>query len=137
MDENENNTVVFDDMLLSKQKSNLNFIFTRGRPIKIDLYYISQNYFHLPESTIRINSNINIVIKQTLRDIILLFHDIAGSDTNLQEWKQLCRKAWENEYDYLQIHRFADIGGVRNTIGICKKTSHIDCTPEIKAFKVF
>ena len=26
---------------------------------------------------------------------------------NLEEWKQLCRKAWENGYDYLQIDRFA------------------------------
>ena len=27
-----------------------------------------------------------------------------------QEWKQLCRKAWENYYDLLQIDRFAKIG---------------------------
>ena len=25
----------------------------------------------------------------------------------VEEWKQLCRKAWENDYDYLQIDRFA------------------------------
>ena len=30
-------------------------------------------------------------------DIILILHDIAGLDMNLQEWKQLCRKACENE----------------------------------------
>ena len=29
---------------------------------------------------------------------------------NLEEWKQLCRKPWENEYDYLQIDRSAKIG---------------------------
>ena len=33
--------------------------------------------------------------EQTLRHIILLFHDIAGLDINLEEWKQLCRKAWK------------------------------------------
>ena len=112
----ENSTVVFDDMLLSKQQSNIDLFFTRGRHNKIDIYYISQSYFHLPKNTIRNNSNINILFKQTLRDIILLFHDIAGLDMNLEEWKQLCRKAWENDYDYLQIDRFAKIGEGRYTI---------------------
>ena len=30
-----------------------------------------------------------MLFKQTLSDIILLFHDIAGLDKNLEEWKQL------------------------------------------------
>ena len=56
------------------------------------------------------NSNIIFLAKQTLRDMILLIHDIAGLDMSLPKWKQLCRKAWENDYDYLQIDRFAKIG---------------------------
>ena len=99
----ENSTVVFDDMLLSKQESNIDLFFTRGRHNKIDIYYISQSYFHLPKITIRNNSNIIYLFKQTLRDIILFFHDIAGLDMNLEEWKQFYRKAWENDYDYFQI----------------------------------
>ena len=71
----ENSVVVFDDMLLSKQESNINLFFTRGRHNNVDIYYISQSYFHLPKNTIRNNSNIIILFKQTLRDIILLFHD--------------------------------------------------------------
>ena len=81
----ENNTVVFDDMLLSKQESNTDLFFTRGRHNNIDIYYISRSYFHLPKNTIRNNSIINILFKQTLKDIILLFHDIAGLDMNLEE----------------------------------------------------
>ena len=113
LNEHENNVVVFDDMLLSKQESNIDPLFTRGRHKNIDIYYISQSYFHLPKNTIRNNSNIIILFKQTLRDIILLFHDIAGLDMNLEEWKQLCRKAWENDHDYLEIDRFAKIGNGR------------------------
>ena len=94
----ENTTVVFDDMLLSKQESNNDLFFTRARHNNFDIYYISQSYFNLPKKTIRNNSNINNSFKQTLRDVILLFHDIAGLDLNLVEWKQLCRKAWENDY---------------------------------------
>ena len=41
--------------------------------------------------------------KQTLRDIILLIHEIAGLDMNLEEWESLSREAWERDYDYSQI----------------------------------
>ena len=40
---------------------------------------------------------------------------------NLGEWKELCRKAWENDYNYLQIDRFAKIEEGRYTIRISKK----------------
>ena len=94
-------------MLLSKEESNIDLFFTRGRPNNIDHSYIFRSYFHLPKNTIRNKSNKIILFKQTLRDIILLFHDIAGLDMNIEEWKQLRRRAWENDYEYLQIDRFA------------------------------
>ena len=102
LNEYENSIVVFDDKLLSKQESIIDLFFTRGRHKNIDIYYISQSSFHLPENTICNNSNKIILFKQTLRDIILLFHDIAGLDMNLEEWKQFCRKAWENDSCFLQ-----------------------------------
>ena len=123
-------------MLLSKQESNINLFITRGRLNNIDIYYISQSYFHLPKNTIRNNSNIIFLFKQTLGDIILLFLDIAGLDMNLYEWKQLCRKAWENDYDYLQIDRCAKIGEGMHTIRNCNKTTYIECTPETKPFLI-
>ena len=45
----------------------------------------------------------NIPFEQTLRDIILLFLEMAELDKNLEEGEQFCRKAWQNEYDYLQF----------------------------------
>ena len=59
--------------------------------------------------------------KQTLRVIILLNHDIAGLTINLEDWKELGRMAWENEYENLQIDRFAKIGEGRFTIRNCNK----------------
>ena len=44
---------------------------------------------------------------------------MAGLDFNLQEWKSLCRKAWENEYDFLQIDRIAKTGEDRYNIRNC------------------
>ena len=80
-----NSTVDFGDLLLSKQESNIDLFFTRGRHNNIDIYYNSQSYFHLPKNTIPTNSSINILLKQTLGDIILVFHDIGGLDMNLEE----------------------------------------------------
>ena len=54
----ENSTIVFDDMLPSKQKSNIDLFFTRGSHNNIDIYYTSQSYFRLPKNTIPNNSNI-------------------------------------------------------------------------------
>ena len=53
---------------------------------------------------------------------------------NLGEWKQLRRKPWENDYEYLQIDRFAKIGNGRYTIRNCNKNKNIECTPETKPF---
>ena len=63
----ENSTIVFDDMLLSKQESNIDLFFIRGRQNNIDVYCISQSYFHLPKITIRNISDKFILLTQTLR----------------------------------------------------------------------
>ena len=121
-------------MLLSKQKSNIDLIFKRGRHNNIDIYYKYQSYFHLIKNTIRKISNNIVLYKQTVRDITRLFHDIAGLDMNLEEWKVLCRKAWENDYAYLQIDRFSKIGEDRYTIRNCNKTTYLEYTPDTMPF---
>ena len=51
----------------------------------------------------------------------------------LEEWKQLCRKAWENDYN-LQLDRFAKTGEGRYTIRNCNKTTYTEFTSETKYF---
>ena len=53
---------------------------------------------------------------------------------NLEEWKQFCRKACENDYDYLQIDRFTKLGEGRYTIRNGSKTIYTERTPETKPF---
>ena len=53
---------------------------------------------------------------------------------SLDERKQLCRKAWENEYDYLQKDRFAKFGEGRYTNRNCNKNTYIEATPESKLY---
>ena len=52
----------------------------------------------------------------------------------LEEWEQLCRKAWEKDYEFLQIDRFAKIGEGRYTIRNCNENTYIECTPETNPF---
>ena len=130
----ENSTVVFGDMLLSRQENNFDQFFTRGRHKNFDIYYTSQSYFQLPRNTVLNNSKRKILFKQTLRGITLFTHDRAGLDIKLEEWKQLCHKVWENVYEYLQIDRFAKIGDGFYTIRNCDKNTYIECTPETEPF---
>ena len=60
--------VVFDDMLDSNQKL-IDPFFTRGRHNLCDVYYLGQSYFDVPKRTIRMNSNIIILFRQSLRDV--------------------------------------------------------------------
>ena len=61
--------VIFDDMLGARNSSQIDEFFTRGRHEDLDVYYISQSYFGLPRQSIRNNSDILILFKQTLRDV--------------------------------------------------------------------
>ena len=53
---------------------------------------------------------------------------------NLEKWKILCRKAWENGYENLQLERFATIGEGRYYLRNYNKISFIECTLETEPF---
>ena len=48
----ENNTVVFDEMLLSNQESKIDLFFTPGRHQNIDINFVSQTYLQTPKNAI-------------------------------------------------------------------------------------
>ena len=52
------------------------------------------------------------LFKETPGDNELLFHVKVGLDMDLKDWKQFCRMAWENDFEFLQIDRLAKkVGG--------------------------
>ena len=66
--------------------------------------------------------------------ISYLFHDKAGLDLNLQEWKQLCRKASEKNMTICKqtdLLKFEKVGILQE---IVIKTTYTECTPETKPF---
>ena len=107
--------VVFDDMLDSNQKL-IDPFFTRGRHKSCDVYYLCQSYFDAPKKTVRNNSNIIILFQQTLKDVEHIHRDISGFDMSYEEFKSLCREAWNEKYNYLLINRLEDKNGSRYRI---------------------
>ena len=111
----QNCCVVFDDMLDSNQKL-IDPFFTRGRHNDLDVYYLAQSSFDLPKRTIRNNSNIIILFQQTMKDVEHIYRDIAGFDMSYDEFKELCREAWRERYNYLLINRLEDKNGEKYMI---------------------
>ena len=106
LNEYENGIIVFDDILGSSNSRFIDQFFIRGRHNNLDIYYLSQNYFDLPKRTIRIISKKIILFNQTLKDFEHVYRDVAEYDMNYDEFKELCRKSWDEDYNYLYIDTF-------------------------------
>ena len=107
--------VVFGDMLDSNQKL-IDPFFTRGRHKFCDVYCLGQSYVDVPKKTIRNNSNMIILFQQTLKDVEHINRDIAGFDMSYDEFRRLCREAWNKKDSYLLLNRLEDKHGSRYRI---------------------
>ena len=121
-------------MLGSRNCSQIDEFFTRGRHENLDVYYISQSYFALPRQSIRNNSDRLILFKQTLRDVQSMYYDIRAYDMNYDEFKQMCHKAWDEKYNYLCIDMTKNKNDGKYRILNESKTTYIDCIPESEPF---
>ena len=134
LNEYENGIIVFDDILGSSNSRFIDQFFIRGRHNNLDNFYLSQSYFDLPKRTIRNNSNKIILFNQTLKDIEHIYRDVAGYDMNYDEFKDLCRKSWEEDYNYLYIDRFKKRDRGKYCICNESKKTYIEAIPETKPF---
>ena len=117
LDEYRGCCVVFEAMLDSNQKL-IDPFFTRGRHKLCDVYSSCQSYFDAPKKTVRNNSNIIILFQQTLKDVEHIHRDIAGFDMSYEEFKKLCREAWNEKFNDLLINTLEDNNGSRYRICI-------------------
>ena len=134
LNEYENGIIVFDGILGSSNSRFIDQFFIRGRHNNLDIYYLSQSYFDLPKRTIRNNSNKISVFNQTLKDIEHIYRDIAGYDMNYDDFKELCRKSWNEDYNYLCIDRSKKSDQGRYCICNESKRTYIEATPQKKTF---
>ena len=96
------NLVIFDDVMLVPQ-GNLEKYFVRGRHNAINLIYISQNFFRLPRTTIRENSNFFMFFRQCGKSIQHIWMDLCSIDLPFDEFKGFCENVWKIPHNFVTI----------------------------------
>ena len=94
--------MVFDDLLLEKQNTCESY-YVRGRHSNVDCFYLAQNYFKPPRQTIRENANFICLFPQDLKNLNNIFDDHVESDMTKEEFRQLCKTAWEKQQGFVII----------------------------------
>ena len=69
-----------------------------------------------------------------VRDIEHIHSDVAGYDMSYDEFKELCRNLWEEDYIYLSIDRSKKRDQGRYWNCNESKKAYIEATPQPKAF---
>ena len=121
-------------MLGAKISSQIDEFFTRGRDEDLDVYCISQSYFALARQSIGNNSDRLILFKQTLRDVQSMYHDIGVFDMIYGEFKEMCRVAWSEKFNYLCIDMTKNKNEGNYRIFNESKTTYIECICESDTF---
>ena len=103
----DKNLIVFDDIMCDKNQDLAGSFYTRGRHNNADVIYISQNYYQLPKKTIRANANFMIFFKLSPDDVDNIFRSSGASVDfkDIDEFRNFCNKAWQNEYGYVVIDK--------------------------------
>ena len=96
------NLIVFADLLLEKQNTCESY-YVSGKHSNVDCFYLAQNYFKLPRQTIRENANFICLFPQDLKNLNHIFDDHVGSDMTKEEFRQLCKTAWEKLHGFVII----------------------------------
>ena len=103
LNEYENASIVIDDILGSSNSRCIDQFFIRGRHNNLNIYYLSQSYFELPKELYVIIVMRIFLVNQTLEEIENIYKDVDGYDMSYCEYKELCRRSWEDDYKYLCI----------------------------------
>jgi hypothetical protein len=101
LDKNNKNLLVLDDCLLEKQNK-AEAYWTRSRHVNFICWYLSQNYFRLPRTTIRENSNVIILFQQDAKNLQHIHADHC-TDIPFQQFKSFCNQVWATKYQFVTI----------------------------------
>ena len=128
------NLMVFDDLLLEKQNKCVSY-YIRGRHSNVDCLYLAQNYFKLPRQTIRENANFICLFPQDLKNLNHIFDDHVASDMTKEEFRQLCKTAWEKQHGCVIINLSRKNTMVSKEVGLTSFTYQIKL--KIKTIIIF
>jgi len=112
-----NSIMIFDDISCEKH-NNIRSYFTMGRHNDVDTFYLGQTYSAIPKQLIRDNSNFLIVFKQDEMNLRHIYSDHVTTDMSFEKFKELCSRAWEDDYGFLVIDKTLDKYKGRYRIGM-------------------
>ena len=93
--------------------------FKRSRHNNLSIFLISQDYYELPERTIRDNGKIYHIFKpNNFRDVQNLYQEKASMDLTLNELKYLNSTCWDKKYQPLTIDMTRDKYTGRYKLGL-------------------
>ena len=122
-------------MLGARNSSQVDQFFTTGRHEDLDVHFISQSYFALPRGSIRNNSDLSILFKQTLRDVRSMYQDNGAFGMKHDEFKGICRVASCEKFNSLCFDKNKIKNRGKNRIFNENKTTYFDCIPETEPFQ--
>ena len=113
--------IIFDDCMTGPQKQIENY-FTRGRHNNCNVIYIAQNWFELPNKTIRGNCNLILLFPSMPQDLLKRFYNEVMTcnytywqvDRNNKKKELLltkeafvsyCFSVWREDYHYVTVNR--------------------------------
>ena len=111
--------IVFDDCMTGPQKQIENY-FTRGRHNNCNVIYIAQNWFELPNKTVRGNCNLIMLFPSIPQDRLKrLYNEVLATgaftfvspDTNVEKYitqtdfVNLCYDKWSKPFHYVTINK--------------------------------
>ena len=124
LDSKKKNLIIFDDVLLEKQRI-IESYYTKGRHNACQTIYISQSFFGIPKGTVRDNSNLLILFKLNNRDVSNIHDQIVRDDMDLDTFRRLCKKVWNEKYKFLVINKDEDDVNLKYTDGFDKTIKDI------------
>jgi len=102
LDKNERSIMVFDDVMLEKQTP-IEKYFCLGRHDGADCFYLTQNYFRIPNQTIRDNANMLILFSQNTKNMRAIHDSFVGGDMDFNEFRKFYNECWDKPYGFVVI----------------------------------
>ena len=122
---------IFVVILVSSNSRSMDQFSKRGRHINLDISYLSQSDFGLPNRSIINKSIKTILFIQALKKT---YRYIGGYDMSYDDFEEKSRKPWEQEYKNLCIDRSKKRDQERYCSCIESKNTYTICIPETKPF---
>lgn len=107
---------IFDDISCENHQTIRNY-FAMGRHYQIDSIYIGQTYSKIPKQLIRDNVNLLILFKQDETNLKHVYSDHVGVDTSYNTFKEMCGKAWEENFGFVVIDKDRELKHGRYRVG--------------------